>query len=170
MLLFDDLNVIEVENGVMYLTSLYNFAQPLIRYRISDHLTLKTPMKDSPFTRAEILLGRNEDLLWFESGDGHRDFLHPLAVEGFCIEGLRDYQFRQTAPDAFEMLAETAPDAQISEIKTEMLRQMKSILQEKHLSYVQFYMRFVDAILPDPATGKKPLIVPSEKTETGDAV
>lgn len=26
MLLFDDLNVIEVENGVMYLTSLYNFA------------------------------------------------------------------------------------------------------------------------------------------------
>ena len=63
-------------------------------------------MKGSPFTRAEILLGRNEDLLWFESGDGHRDFLHPLAVEGFCIEGLRDYQFRQTAPDAFEMLAE----------------------------------------------------------------
>lgn len=170
MLLFDDLNVIEVENGVMYLTSLYNFAQPLIRYRISDHLTLKTPMKGSPFTRAEILLGRNEDLLWFESGDGHRDFLHPLAVEGFCIEGLRDYQFRQTAPDAFEMLAETAPDAQISEIKTEMLRQMKSILQEKHLSYVQFYMRFVDAILPDPATGKKPLIVPSEKTEMGEAV
>ena len=170
MLLFDDLNVVEVENGAMYLTSLYNFAQPLIRYRISDHLTLKTPMKGSPFTRAEILLGRNEDLLWFEAGDGHRDFLHPLAVEGFCIEGLRDYQFRQTAPDAFEMLAETAPDAQISEIKTEMLRQMKAILQEKHLSYVQFYMRFVDAILPDPATGKKPLIVPSEKTEMGEAV
>lgn len=28
MLLFDDLNVIEVENGVMYLTCLYNFASP----------------------------------------------------------------------------------------------------------------------------------------------
>lgn len=170
MLLFDDLNVIEVENGTMYLTSLYNFAQPLIRYRISDHLTLKAPMHSSPFTRAEILLGRNEDLLWFEAGDGHRDFLHPLAVEGFCIEGLRDYQFRQTAPDAFEMLAEIAPDAQISEIEMEMLRQMKAILKEKHLGYVQFYVRFVDAILPDPVTGKKPLIVPSEKTEMGEAV
>ena len=68
------------------------------------------------------------------------------------------------------MLAETAPDAQISEIEAEMLRQMKAILQEKHLGYVQFYMRFVDAILPDPATGKKPLIVPSEKTEMGEAV
>ena len=33
MYLFDDLNYIEVENGAMYLTSLYNYVQPLIRYR-----------------------------------------------------------------------------------------------------------------------------------------
>ena len=170
MLLFDDLNIIEVENGVMYLTSLYNFAQPLIRYRISDHLVLKEPLTGSPFTRAEILLGRNEDLLWFEDGAGHRDFLHPLAVEGFCIEGLLDYQFRQVAPDAFEMLAEAASEKQKPMIEVEMLRQMKEILQEKNLSYVQFYVRFVNEILPNPATGKKPLIVPSEKTEMEEAV
>ena len=170
MLLFDDLNIIEVDNGAMYLTSLYNFAQPLIRYRISDHLVLKEPMAGTPFTRAEILLGRNEDLLWFEDGSGRRDFLHPLAVEGFCIEGLRDYQFRQVAPDAFEMLAEASTEKQKPMIEAEMLRQMKEILQEKNLSYVQFYVRFVDEILPNPATGKKPLIVPSEKTEMGEAV
>lgn len=41
MVLFDDLNLIEVENGVMYLTCLYNYAQPLIRYQLSDHLTLQ---------------------------------------------------------------------------------------------------------------------------------
>ena len=51
-----------------------------------------------------------------------------------------------------------------------MLRQMKEILQEKNLSYVQFYVRFIDEILPNPATGKKPLIVPSEKTEMEEAV
>lgn len=170
MLLFDDLNVIEVEKGVMYLTSLYNFAQPLIRYRISDHLVLKEPMMESPFTRAEILLGRNEDLLWFEDGAGHRDFLHPLAVEGFCIEGLRDYQFQQIAPDAFEMLAEAAAEDRKPMIKAQMLRQMKKILMEKNLGYVQFYVRFVDKILPNPATGKKPLIVSSEKAELEEAV
>ncbi len=170
MLLFDDLNVVEVENGVMYLTSLYNFAQPLIRYRISDHLTIKSPIKGSPFTRAEILLGRNEDLLWFEDGKGHRDFLHPLAVEGFCIEGLRDYQFRQTAPDAFEMLAEADCEAHRAGIASEMLRQMSGILREKHLDYVQFSVRFVAAILPNPQTGKKPLIVSSEKMEMEEAV
>ena len=164
MLLFDDLNVIEVEDGAMYLTCLYNFAQPLIRYRISDHLVLKEPLAGSPFTRAEILLGRNEDLLWFEDGSGQRDFLHPLAVEGFCIEGLLDYQFRQSAPDAFEMLAEAASEEKQSAIEAEMLRQMRDILKEKHLSYVKFTVRFVEEIRPNPKTGKKALIVPYEKT------
>ena len=40
-----------------------------------------------------------------------------------------------------------------------MTRQMRAILREKHLERVRFSVRFVDAILPDPATGKKPLIV-----------
>lgn len=170
LLLFDDLNVIEVEEGAMYLTSLYNFTQPLIRYQISDHLVLKAPMEDSPFTRAEILLGRNEDLLWFENGSGHRDFLHPLAVEGFCLDGLRDYQFQQIAPDAFEMLAEVSDDAKKPAVEAEMLRRMKKILQEKHLGYVQFYVRFVNELLPNPQTGKKPLIVTMDRVETEEAV
>lgn len=170
MLLFDDPNVVEVENGVMYLTCLYNFAQPLIRYRISDRLVRKAPLAGSPFTRAEILLGRSEDLLWFADGAGHRDFLHPLAVEGFCIEGLRDYQFQQVAPDAFEMRAEADSEAEKPAIETEMLRQMKRILQEKNLGFVQFTVRFVEEILPDPATGKKPLIIPYEKRKLEEAV
>ncbi len=162
MLLFDDLNVIEMQDDAMYLTCLYNYAQPLIRYRISDHLVRKSPLPGSPFTRAEILLSRNEDLLWFTNGSGHRDFVHPLAVEGFCIEGLLDYQFRQLASNAFEILAQTTPAAPKARIQAEIRRQIDAILQEKHLNYVQFRIRFVQEILPNPATGKKPLIVPAE--------
>lgn len=165
MLLFDDLNVIEVDNSAIYLTCLYNFAQPLIRYRISDHLVLKERIAGCPFTRVKILLGRNEDLLWFEDENGRRDFLHPLAVEGFCIEGLRDYQFRQIDLDAFEMLAETDSKEQQKQIESELLRLMKEILREKHLDYVQFHVHFVDVILPDPQTGKKPLIATAETKE-----
>lgn len=162
MLLFDDLNVIEAADGAIYLTCLYNLAQPLIRYRISDHLVVKEPLAGYPFTRAGLLLGRSEDLLWFEDGAGRRDFLHPLAVEGFCIEGLRDYQFRQTAPDAFEMLAEVSRVGDRDSVPSELLRQMGGILREKHLDWVQFHVRFVEEILPDPVTGKKPLIVPAQ--------
>lgn len=167
MILFDDLNVIEMESGVMYLTSLYNFAQPLIRYRLSDHLTLKAADETDryPFTRAVGLLGRNEDILWFEDGSGNREFLHPLAIEGFCIEGLKDYQFRQITQDSFEMYAEITAEASKSMIRSEMMRQMGRILAEKHLDYVQFYVNFVDEILPDPKTGKKPLILTEGKEE-----
>lgn len=161
MLLFDDMNIVEIENGVMYLTCLYNFVQPLIRYRLSDSLTLKVPTKENryPFTRAVGLLGRNEDILWFDDGNGKREFLHPLSIEGFCIEGLRDYQFRQLSPDTFEMLAEIAYDSLQERVRNEMLRQMKMILEEKGLGYVQFYVNFVPEILPDPETGKKRLIL-----------
>lgn len=161
MILFDDMNIVEIENGVMYLTCLYNYVQPLIRYRLSDSLTLEKPTEKNryPFTRAVGLLGRNEDILWFDDGNGKREFLHPLAIEGFCIEGLRDYQFKQLSPDAFEMVAESADDSLQETIQSEMLRQMKTILEEKGLGYVQFYMNFVPEILPDPKTGKKRLIL-----------
>lgn len=160
MILFDDMNVIETENDTMYLTSLYNFAQPLIRYRLSDRLTLlKSDAKNScPFTRAIEFLGRNEDILWFEDANGNREFLHPLAIEGFCMEGLLDYQFCQIEKDAFEMLAETSKTASKESIRQKVLKQMKAILVEKNLDYVQFYVKFVDEILPDPVTGKKRLI------------
>lgn len=167
MILFDDMNLIESVDGEMYLTSLYNFAQPLIRYHISDHLTLQQPDAGSrwPFTKAVGLLGRNEDVLWFTDGSGDRDFLHPLAIEGFCIEGLLDYQFQQTGEDTFEMLAETAQTASKEEIRREMLEQMRAILLKKKLAYVQFYVQFVDEIGPDPKTGKKRLIVKDTEKE-----
>ena len=41
MLLFDDLNMIEIENGVMYLTCLYNFGQPLIRYSSGSYMNAR---------------------------------------------------------------------------------------------------------------------------------
>lgn len=161
MVLFDDLNILETAEDGVYLTCLYNYAQPLIRYRLSDHLTLNPPKPGSgcPFTCATGLLGRNEDLLWFEDGRGNREFLHPLAIEGFCIEGLLDYQFRQTGPDSFEMLAETAYHADQEAIRRELLLQMRAILLEKGLGYVQFYVQFTGCIRPDPQTGKKKLIV-----------
>lgn len=86
-----------------------------------------------PFTKAAGLLGRNEDILWFEDGSGKREFLHPLAVEGICVEGLRDYQFCQNCEDSFEMFAEISHTADEEEIRMKILAQMKRILEEKGL-------------------------------------
>lgn len=164
LLKFDDMNIVEVQDSVMYLTCLYNFVQPLIRYRLSDQLTLQKPNNSSrySFTHAVVLLGRNEDILWFQDGSGKQEFLHPLAVEGFCIKGLYDYQFRQISPDTFEMLAEVSKDSLQETMQREILQQMRRILREKGLEYVQFFVRFVPQILPDSQTGKKRLILANE--------
>ncbi len=161
MYLFDDMNYIEIENGNMYITSLYNYVQPLIRYQITDRLKLKNSNEKYPFMRAENIVGREEDILWFEN-KGKKEFLHPLAIEGFCIEGLLDYQFRQLSDNSFEMLAQTSNNSKNANIKTEMLAQMKKILKEKHLEYVNFYVQFIEEILPDKKTGKKKLIIKGE--------
>jgi len=161
MYLFDDMNYIEVENGNMYVTSLYNYVQPLIRYQITDRLKIKKNNEKHHFIRAENIVGREEDILWFENR-GKKEFLHPLAIEGFCIEGLLDYQFRQLSDNSFEMLTQTSNNSKNSNIKKEILSQMKKILNEKHLEYVNFYIQFIEEILPDKKTGKKKLIVKGE--------
>lgn len=168
MLLFDDLNLIEVENGRMFLTCLYNYTQPLIRYELTDNLTLEKAEKSAKyaFTKAIGLIGRNEDILWFSDDNGREEFLHPLAIEGFCVQGLKDYQFRKTGRDSFEMYAETMKNADEDKIRAELTGQMRQILESKGLGYVKFYMIFVEKIQPLPGTGKKPLILP-EREDVG---
>ncbi len=82
-----------------------------------------------------------------------------MAVDGFCIKVLRDYQFRKVDRAVFEMLAEVPNEARREAVQKELQEQMEKILTEKKLFYVQFYIRFVKEILPDSATGKKPLIL-----------
>ncbi|NMM94417.1 phenylacetate--CoA ligase family protein [Bifidobacterium oedipodis] len=177
MVLFDDMNLIEVDDGQMYLTSLTNYTQPLIRYRISDRLQLidseraaarfdgvsladpSLTNRQYPFTRSHVLLSRNEDMLWFDDGRGGREFLHPLAIEGFCVEGLLDYQFAKTGDKAFTMVAERRAQADENNIRTQVDEQMRQILHSKRLDHIAFDIIFVDHIMPDPRTGKKRLVV-----------
>ena len=44
-------------------------------------------------------------------------------------------------------------------ILTQMHKQMKRLLADKHLEWVEFRLRFVQEIPPDSHTGKKKLIV-----------
>lgn len=166
MILFDDMNIIEVQNGHMYLTSLYNFAQPLIRYRLTDDITLQ---KTEGLTRAIGLIGRSEDVLWFEHPDGKRDFLHPLAVEGICVEGLRDYQFYKTGDSSFEMIAEFSEQTDIAKAKQQIQKELNEVLLEKQLGFVTYEIIQTKQVVPDPVTGKKRLILPEQGKERGSA-
>ncbi len=166
MVLFDDMNIIEVQDGQMYLTSLYNFAQPLIRYRLTDDITLQ---RTDGLTKATGLIGRNEDILWFKHLGGKRDFLHPLAVEGICVEGLRDYQFCKTGDASFEMIAEFSEQTDIAKAKQQIQKELNAVLSEKQLDYVTYAIIQTEQIVPDPVTGKKRLILIESEKERGSA-
>ena len=161
MALFDDLNIIEVENGEMYVTCLYNYAQPLIRYHLTDRLELQpdTAAQKQGFTRANLLLCRNEDVMWFAKKDGGMEFLHPLSIEGLCVEGLVDYQFVQTSEQSFEISVEAMPDAGRDSLAAGIQKLIRPLLESKALSHVRYTIKFVDSIWMEPDTGKKKLVV-----------
>lgn len=104
-------------------------------------------------------------MLWFEKPDGSREYLHPLSMEGFCVEGLLDYQFCQTSKTSFEMLAEAEKSAERVKVTEEIHRQVRKVLADKELEEIQFSIRFVAHIIPDQQTGKKPLIIKVEDNE-----
>ena len=94
---------------------------------------------------------------------GRKEFLHPLSIEGFCVEGLIDYQFRQLSKQSFEILLEAGENANQNKIKQEVIAQMNSILKQKKLRDIYFEVRFAERIVADLKTGKKPLVIPLER-------
>lgn len=161
MLLFDDMNYIESINGHTYITSLYNFVQPLIRYELTDKIFFKAEKQAGkyPLTAIDNILGRDEDIMWFKDKDGKFEFIHPLSVEGICVDGLLDYQFIQEDDYSFEILLQCGSDSgKREQIKSEVSLQMEKILSEKQLCDIRFDVKFTDAIEVNTATGKKPLI------------
>ena len=167
MILFDDMNLFECVDGELLVTCLYNFTQPIIRYRIHDRMELREAHGKTPFTRAKGQVFRDEDVLWFENEGGHAEFIHPLAIEGFCVDGLLDYQFIREGSQKLIMLAQTLDKDNQGAIRTKMKELMGKILREKHLQNIDFKISFTNEIKPDLSTGKKRLVVTNSRDIAG---
>ena len=159
MYLFDDMNYVEITEDGIYLTCLYNFAQPLIRYKISDK-SEKMPYDNKyPFSKIKNILGRNEDIMWFKNAEGKDEFLHPLSVEGLCVNGLLDYQFVQKSDEYFEINTQLRKGADTAKIQKALETYMHKILELNGLSNIKFKINTVSEINADKQTGKKRLVV-----------
>lgn len=158
MYLFDDMNYVEIRSDGIYLTCLYNFAQPLIRYKISDKVERINSDGQYPFSKIRNILGRNEDVMWFKNSQGKAEFLHPLSIEGLCQKGLLDYQFVQLTDNSFEIHAQFSDKADTQKIKTALNKDIHKILKLNGLDNVNFRIVSKNEIKPDPKTGKKTLV------------
>jgi phenylacetate-coenzyme A ligase PaaK-like adenylate-forming protein len=116
---FEDLGIMEVvderhravPDGMpgtkVLLTNLYNFTQPLIRYEVSDLVTMaKGPCPcGSPFRLIRRLSGRDEDILSLPGVQGRAVAVAPahfrLALEGF--DRIVEYQVVEEALDRLRL-------------------------------------------------------------------
>jgi phenylacetate-CoA ligase len=92
--------LVRVENpdqnglGPALLTDLFNYAMPLINYKLGDEIQINTSKnKDYPYNGQIInnVLGRTSDIIHFENrriltGPGFTILFKDLPVEHYCIE------------------------------------------------------------------------------------
>lgn len=168
--LFNDCHLFEIikangepaksgESGNLMLTSLYNYTQPLIRYRTDDVVVLdeRNCSCGCPFPLIKKIAGRVEDSIHFEKLDGSREYLHPIVFVEFYVAGLEKLQIVQTGKNRLMMKAVIAGDreAAVSGIRD----RMDEILRMKKLDFVQYDVNIVDDIPNDPKTEKYRLII-----------
>ena len=77
-------------------------------------------------------------------------------------------QFCQTSKTSFEMLAEAEESAERVKVTEEIYRQVRKLLADKELEEIQFSVRFVEQIISDKHTGKKPLIIKKMEDKKND--
>lgn len=156
--LFDDVNYIEFRDDHILLTNLYNYTQPLIRYRLNDVLVPAGPGDLWPFTRIERVIGRQEELLWFLNERGVFDFIHPIAIVEFYVKGLEKYQVIQTGNASFTFRAVVSSQFSREHVVAKIDERWREILQKKEMANLRYRIEVVGDIASDPETGKYRLI------------
>jgi len=173
--LFDDWHCLEVvdgdgkdvavgSSGWLILTNLYNYTQPLIRYRMSDKIVLDDEkcLCGRPFVLMKDFVGRSEEMLWFERTDGRRECIHPSTIADFFVPGLEKFQLIQVRPN--RLLMKVVVNDGEHDVASRIHRKMWDILRARRLDkVVRFETQVVRQIASDPRTGKFKLIVPFDE-------
>ncbi len=170
--LFNDWHIFEVlkadgtpagpgESGNLIVTTLYNYTQPLIRYRMDDQVILDDRICPCgwPFPLIKAVGGRVEEQLRFARPDGTVQCIHPFVFIEFFVVGLEKMQVVQTGSHQLRLNVKLSADpaATMARIRNKM----DMILQAHHLSgLVAYEINPVDDIPNDPKTGKFRMVIP----------
>lgn len=159
--IFDDINFVEPMKDCLYITPLYNFKQPLIRYKLTDMAESKERGSNEylPFTKINSIVGRNEDIMWLTNDNGERDFLHPLVIDDIDINGIIKYQFMQHSYKDIDINLEIKDGFDDYNVIKEFKIKFSKLLKEKNLNTIKYNINVVDKIPIDSHNGKSKLII-----------
>ena len=143
---FEDLFIVEVvdENNEavpdgttgykFLLTNLFNLTQPLIRYEISDVISLAPELCSCgrPFKRITVVDGRSDDFIRLPGRRGNDIHVHPLNFHGPLAEfsEIKEYQIIQerSGIDAFLVFRQGISGDQVAErVKIKLREKIESL-------------------------------------------
>lgn len=151
-------------------TNLYNYVQPIIRYELTDMLTMAGgPCPCGRQTRRiESINGRTDDIIHLPSRTGHTVPVHPNnfaeAIES--IAGIRAYQVTEQTHGIDITVVYSGDDAAITHaIETGVRRRLAPL----GIASVTLNVTTADAIVrPDVASGKFKLVRAQPRQVTAD--
>ncbi|MDR3600910.1 MAG: hypothetical protein P4L49_10610 [Desulfosporosinus sp.] len=158
--LMDDFNYVEIMEDHIIVTNLFNYTQPLIRYRINDKLILKNDhQKLLPFRLVGNLVGREEMLLWFRNEKGILDYIHPVVFTSFCVQGIEKFQIVLRSEHSFEFMA-IIPDLTMMQRAIKEVRlSLEAILEKKEMKNVHFNVITINQPIIDKKSRKFKMIL-----------
>ena len=134
------------------ITNLYNLAQPLIRYELTDTFIRVADMPGHGYLRARVQ-GRNDEIFHYPDGTA----VHPIVIRSVMVATppIVDYQVAQTATGVDVSVIATI-DLAVDEFTSRQAR----VFAEAGLESARVNVRAVDRLDRNPASGKFRRFVP----------
>lgn len=178
MHMFNDLTIVEVvdtnynpvptgERGSrLLITNLFLRTQPLIRYEVSDLLTMSSSPCPcgSPWPVIQSIDGRADDLLWMNDHNGQEISIHPMQLQSVILShtGVRTYQIRQH-DDVVQVHIVTDCRADADRRIYELHAQLSHKFDQLGVRRPTLTVENVDAIAPEAGAGGKVKLVISNR-------
>lgn len=141
----------------MLVTNLYNRVQPLIRYELNDLIELGEPCAcGSGFRTIARVLGRSDDVLWFESISGPRRPVFPDLVSRWIIsasDGVMDYRVEQDGAGSLTVWLDVVDAEARGNVEASVRDAFERELR-RHGCVVPL-IRFAGPVPPMPAAAKR---------------
>jgi phenylacetate-coenzyme A ligase PaaK-like adenylate-forming protein len=163
MTLYDDDLIYEIFDDHSLITNLFNYTEPLIRYRMSDILRpVEQANPTSPYLVIKSLIGRTEKVPTFMNRDGVEDFISPHTINEIFVAGITRFQMQLVSKTKFVFKVVLDPllsAAQRAETLRATERRLRELLDQKLMQNVTFEVVPTDDLPVNPRTRKFQLIV-----------
>ena len=166
MMLYEDNFIFEPGEDHTLVTNLYNYTLPLIRYRMNDRLIpAEKPADDPlPYRRVKEIVGRSEggDLV-FRTPDGGEQRITSFAFGSLSWKHAERIQFHVTNDACHLHLVPVPglPEDGLRHAVADAHSRLTALFAGRSLGHVAISVQAVNAIEPDPATGKVRAVVTS---------